>query len=120
MRRGGVLFETLGPGDLCAVELVEGDYFVVKILVMDDGIVHLRLYPDRFSERPFAVHEFELDLAPIHKSFGIPHLPLSAEDFATWRPGVVGHESVRPEELEGYELWRESHEVRSRSRVARP
>ena len=104
------MFEPLVPGDLCAVELVEGDYRVVKILVMDDGIVHLRLYPDRFSERPFGVHEFELDLAPIHKSFGIPHLPLSAEDFATWRPGVVGHEAVRAEELEGYERWREAHE----------
>jgi hypothetical protein len=104
------VLKPLGPGDLCAVELVEGDYHVVKILVMDDGFVHLRLYPDKFSERPFAVDPFELDLVPIHKSFGIAHLPLSAEDFATWRPGVVAHEAVRAEELEGYELWQEAHE----------
>jgi hypothetical protein len=104
------VLKPFGPGDLCSVELVKGDYRVVKILVMEDGIVHLRLYPDKFSERPSAVDPFELDLVPIHKSFGIAHLPLSAEDFATWRPGVVAHEAVRAEELEAYELWQEAHE----------
>jgi hypothetical protein len=112
------VLKPLGPGDLCAVELVEGDYHIVKILVMDDGLVHLRLYPTKFSERPFAVDPFELDLVPVHKSFGIAHVPLSAEDFAGWRPGVVGHEAVRAEELEGYERWQEAHErslLRSRT-----
>ena len=108
----------MSPGDLCAVELVEGDYRVVKILAMRDAIVHLRLYADKFVERPFDVDPTALDLVPIHKSFGLAHLPLSAEDFATWRPGVVGHEAVRAEELEGYELWQEAHE-RSLSRSGR-
>jgi hypothetical protein len=110
----------LGPGDLCTVELREGDYRVVKILAIGDGVVHLRLYADKFVDRPFQVNPAGLDFVAIHKSFGIPHLPLSTEDFATWRPGVVGHVAVRAEELEGYEIWREAHErVQSRSGRAR-
>jgi hypothetical protein len=110
----------LGPGDLCTVELREGDYRVVKILAIGDGVVHLRLYADKFVDRPFQVNPAGLDFVAIHKSFGIAHLPLSSEDFATWRPGVVGHEAVRAEELEGYEIWREAHErVQSRSGRAR-
>jgi hypothetical protein len=105
----------LVPGDLCTVELDAGEFRVVKILAMRDGMVHVRLYADKFVERPFQVDPAQLDLAVIHKSFGIPHMPVSAEDFATWRPGVVGHEAVQAEELEGYELWREQYE-RSLSR----
>ena len=103
-----------GPGDLCTVELEAGEYRVVKILSMADGIVHVRLYPDRFVDRPFEVEPSQLDLAAL----GIPHLPVNAEDFATWRPGVVGHEAVRLVELEGYDLWREAYE-RSLSRSGR-
>lgn len=114
------MFKPLGPGDLCTVELDEGDYRVVKILAIGDGLVHLRMYADQFVERPFDVDPTELDFVPIHKSFGIPHLPLSAEDFATWRPGVVGHDAVSAGELVGYEYWLEAHEpVRSRSGRAR-
>ncbi len=53
-------------------------------------------------------------------TFGIRHLPVSAEDFATWRPGVVGHEEVRADELEGYEIWRAAYEARMKLRLARP
>jgi hypothetical protein len=114
------VFEPLGPGDLCTVEFGQDDYRVVKILAMGDGVVHLRLFADKFVERPFAVAPAELDHVAIHKSFGLAHLPLSSEDFATWRPGMVGHEAVRAEELEGYELWREAHErFSSRSGSAR-
>jgi hypothetical protein len=101
------------------VEFGEGDYRVVKILVLEDGVVHLRLYADKFAERPFEVDPAELDHVAIHKSFGIAHLPLSTEDFATWRPGVVGHEAVRADELEGYEIWREAYEARMKPGRAR-
>jgi hypothetical protein len=100
----------LDSGDLCSVQLAEGDYRVVKILALRDGIAHLRLYADRFAERPFAVDPTELGRGGIHESFGIPHLPLNAEDFATWRPGHVGHEEVRADELSAYLRWREHHE----------
>jgi hypothetical protein len=85
----------LGPGDLCAVELREGDYRVVKILAMGDGMVNVWLYADKFVDRPFEVNPAQLD----GKSFVTGRLSVSAEDFATWRPRVVGHEEVRSEEL---------------------
>ena len=112
------MFKPLGPGDLYTVELVEGDYRVVKILAVVDGTVHLRLYTDKFAERPFEVEPTALDQIPIHKSFGLAHLPLNAEDFATWRPELVGHEEVQADELSAYLLWREHHErslLRSRT-----
>jgi hypothetical protein len=101
-------------GDLCAVEWDEGDYRAVKILAIEDGIVHVRLYADKFVERPFQVDPAQLDLGMIHKSLGIAHLPVSAEDFAAWLPGVVGHEAVQSEELAEYELWRQDQDARGR------
>ncbi len=110
----------LGPGDLCSVELDQGEYRVVKILAMADGIVHVRLYADRFGERPFEVDPGQLDLGATDKYFGIRHLPVSAENFATWRHGAVGHEDVRADELDGYEIWQAAYEARMKLRLARP
>jgi hypothetical protein len=108
------MFDTMGPGDVCAVEWSEEEYRLVKILAMEDGIVHVRLYADKFVDRPFEAGPDVVSHGLIHTSFGIPHLPLSADDFAAWLPGVVGHEDVRPEELEGYELWHEDYEARNK------
>ena len=102
------------PGNLCAVEWNEGDFRAVKILAMEDGFVHVRLYADKFVERPFQVDPAQLELGMSHKSFGIPHLPVSAEDFVGWLPGVIGHEAVQPEELAAYELWRQNQQARRR------
>jgi hypothetical protein len=106
------MFDEMRPGDLCAVEWSEEDYRLVKILAMEDGIVHVRLLAEKFVDRPFEANPDVVAHGLVHTSFGIPHLPLSAEDFAAWLPGVVGHEAVRPDELEGYELWREDYEAR--------
>ena len=102
----------MGPGDLCSVEFDEGEYRVVKILATGDGMVHVRLYADRFGERPFHVDPARLDQGATDKYFGIPHLPDSVENFATWRPGAVGREDVREDELEGYAIWRAASEAR--------
>ncbi len=91
----------MGPGDLCSVEFDEGEYRVVKILAMGDGMVHVRLYADRFGERPFQVDPARLDQGATDKYFGIPHLPVSVENFATWRPGAIGHEDVRERRARG-------------------
>ena len=88
----------MGPGDLCSVEFDEGEYRVVKVLAIGDGMVHVRLYVDRFGERPFQVDPARLDQGATDKYFGIPHLPVSVENFATWRPGAIGHEDVREHE----------------------
>ena len=94
------------------MELDAGEYRVVKILAIGDGMVHVRLYADRFGERPFQVDPAQLDQGATDKYFGIRHLPVSAENFVTWRPGVVGHETARAEELEGHEIWQEAYEAR--------
>ena len=78
------------PGDLYSVEWGDADYRVVKILSVEDGLVHVRLYADRFVDRPIDVEASVLELG---------HLPLSAEDFAAWSPRVIGHALVEPDEL---------------------
>ena len=90
-----------------------------QILAIGDGIVHIRLFADRFGERPFQVDPAQLDQGPTDRYFGIRHLPTSVETFATWRPGAVGHEDVRADELDGYEIWREAYEARMKLRLAR-
>lgn len=82
------------PGDLCSVEWGDADYRVVKILSVTDDVFHLRLYADRFVDRPVDVQASELELG---------HLPLSAEDFAAWVPKVIGHAPVERDELEWVE-----------------
>ncbi|MGH2922318.1 MAG: hypothetical protein ACRDKU_09655 [Gaiellaceae bacterium] len=88
----------MAPGELCSVEWGVGNYRVVKILVVEDGLVHLRLYANRFRERPFTIDPSELRLA-------VEHVPLEAQDFAAWIPGVIGYEPVEPEELARFEIW---------------
>ncbi len=95
-------------GDLCSIDSGDGSYGVVKILKLEDGIAHLRLYANSYEQRPTEVDPASLTLGTIHdESFGLGHMPVAEEEFlATWRPEVVGHTELEPDELEGYEIWR--------------
>ena len=96
-------------GDLCSVESGDGTYGVVKILKLELEIVHIRLYRNKFEERPRAIDPATLELGTIYDdSFGIGHLPLGAREFDAWAPRVLAHAAVEAEELEGYEMWREA------------
>jgi len=72
--------------------------------------VHIRLYKEKFASRPDCIDATGLSLGTINDEhgFGIGHLPLSARNFARWEPVIIAHEGVSSEELEGYNLWKES------------
>jgi hypothetical protein len=96
-------------GSVCTVNDGEGSYRVAKVLVVDDFGVHIRLYKDKWKERPDRVDLRTLSLGSIHDKdgFGMGHLPLTKRSFAAWKPVVVGKQEVTKEELEGYEMWKE-------------
>jgi hypothetical protein len=106
----GSVFEA---GDLVSVVTDDGKFGVVKILAVDSNGVHVRLYVQRYEERPEAAQIEALDTAPFgpehEQPFSAGHLPLSGSSFAGWEPEIVsrGHQ-VEAEELEGYRLWEEA------------
>ena len=98
-------------GDLCSIVSGQGGYKVAKILKLEDGIVHVRLYANRFDERPANVDPDDLELGVIDdESFGIGHLPLASSEFEAWQPQTIAHHPVQPDELDGYEEWRQAAE----------
>ncbi len=96
-------------GTLYTVDDGEGSYVVAKILVVDDRGVHVRLYKNKWKERPKSVDTSLFSVGTVHDKdgVGIGHLPLSKRAFAAWKPSVIGHQEVKKEELEGYEMWKE-------------
>jgi hypothetical protein len=96
-------------GGLYAMEAEGGGYQVLKILKIDDGGVHVRLYSNRFEDVPESVDEDTLYMVGIDhgpdEELGIGHLPLSRQSFSSWGARFVQQSTVSPEELEGYEMW---------------
>ena len=101
------------------VALVEGGLYVfpsngrcgiLKVLKFEAEIVHVRLYKNKFSAVPAKIEPKSLELGSINDKdgFGIGHLPLTNETFHSWEPQFLQHTLVEPEELEGYEAWKES------------
>ena len=96
-------------GMLCTVDDGEGFYRVAKVLVVDHRGVHIRLYKNRWKERPQTVDVTSLTVGSIHDTdgFGMGHLPLTKRAFAAWKPISIGEQPVQKEELDGYEIWKD-------------
>ena len=86
------------PGGVYACDGGNDDFSVVKVLAVQDGAVHARLYKERFATRPQAVDPAMLTIA-------IGHVPLALEGFAGWHPILLAREPVVDAELEGYRQW---------------
>ncbi len=86
----------------------EGFFQVVKILALDDFIVHLRMYRNRFSQRPtdidLATLIWDIDMNDM-TSLGIGHFPLAKDGFWEDEPVFIKQVPVSEEELEGYRIW---------------
>ena len=83
-----------------------------SVLAIDDGGVHVRMYSNRHDARPAVVDESKLHLAGFDRSpgedIGVGHLPMSHKTFKAHKPVFIQQSRVAPEELEGYEMWREA------------
>lgn len=99
----------LKAGAICTVDDGDGKFGVVKILVIDDEIAHIRIYKNKYDQRPASIDLKTLSLGSINDKdgFGIGHTPLARKGFEDWKPVVINYEEVNKEELEGYEIWKE-------------
>lgn len=99
-------------------ELFEGGYYsivdgtrfgIAKVLKLDPEIVHVRIYKEHFPQRPRAIDPAQLTLGTMFDKdgFGMSHLPLRTESFLLREPFFITHSEVKPNELKGYELWKE-------------
>lgn len=99
-------------------ELFEGGYYsiedgeifaIARILKLEPGIVHVRIYKEHFQQRPRAVDPAQLTLGTIHDSdgFGIGHLPLRMEKFMSRVPQFLTYTELDSRELEAYAVWKE-------------
>lgn len=84
---------------------------VVKVLVVGHHAVHIAMYSNLFPVHPTRVDERTLTILPITLN-GVPatdmaHLPLTQKAFGALDPIFIQQSSVRPEELEGYQMWDE-------------
>lgn len=99
--------ETILLGGLYASRDSDGQYRISKVLALDERIVHLRSYADRFAQLPEQIHSGELSLGGLGSgdAFAIGHFPLAREAFEHETKILLGHEEVTYEELDGYRIW---------------
>ena len=112
-RRSKVSASSFEPGDLVSVVTDDERFGVVKVLAVDRGGVHARLYVQRFEARPGAEEVGELSTAPFgpeyENPFSIGHMPLSHQTFAAWQPVLIRPgASVDEDELDGYRMWQDA------------
>jgi hypothetical protein len=100
-------------------ELFEGAYYSMidgeafssaKVPKLEPEIVHVRIYKQHFPQRPRSIDPATLTLGTIHDKdgFGMGHLPLRLATFLNSEPAFLTHGEVKPEELNGYNLWKET------------
>jgi hypothetical protein len=91
--------------------IIDGDDFsIAKVLKLEPEVVHVRIYKQHFSQRPRSIDPGALTLGSIHDKdgFGMGHLPLRLATFMESDPIFLTHSELKPEELAGYNLWKES------------
>lgn len=104
----------LKVGGLYSVDDGEGSFRVIKILVLGDSAVHVAIYANKFPTRPTTIDPSALTFGSIDdeniedEGIGMMHLPLAREAFERDRPVFLSRTSVTEEELEGYNIWKET------------
>lgn len=101
----------LVEGGLYSTKNDNGSYSVLKILKLDDGGVHVRLYSNQFPTPPAKVDETTLYMVGVdrksNETLGMGHAPISKRSFEGWKATFIQQSTVKDEELEGYKIWLE-------------
>ena len=97
-------------GGVYATQDADGSWRVVKVLALEEGIVHLRSYANKFGQQPTEADLPKLTLGRVGDpgGFGIGHFPLAREGFEREKRVLIKVEPVREDELEGYKLYLEA------------
>jgi hypothetical protein len=97
------------PGSICSIESGDGTFGVVKVLVINDEEAHIKIYANKFAERPTEIDVKTLVMGSILDGgdFGIGHVPLERKGFDNWKPIEIAFEAVTEDDLVGYKMWRD-------------
>lgn len=95
-------------GSICIVNNGDGQFGIVKILVIDDEIVHVKIYKNKYTQPPTAVDISTLSIGSVYDEdgFGVGHLPVDKKVFDSWSPVAMAFDEVTNDELEGYGIWK--------------
>jgi hypothetical protein len=85
----------------------KGAFGAVKLLRVDDGGVHIRLYGNVWQERPVSIdlEELTLDRASDQSLQSIGHMPVVRASFLAMGPRLIVCAPVTDTELDGYSMW---------------
>lgn len=97
-------------GGLYSILTNSGKYKIAKILELDEGGIHLRVFENSFDERPRKVDFKTLTLGKFGgEEFSAGHIPVLDEVFTRAAPSFISKSTVSKDELEGYYIWRDSN-----------
>ena len=114
-------------GGVYSVAVDGRGYAVARVLATGRRSVHVRVYSNRYRDRPKTMERSQLFLAPAPDlsdaalnathpdtrpdpgAFAIGHLPLRRASFAAWRPQLIRVEPLEPADLADYRVWRASN-----------
>lgn len=101
-------FNDLKPGDVCSIENDSASFGVMKILAIEDSVFHIKIYRNKYPQRPEQTEISELTIEPdtANLNFGIPHLALTKNSFSKWKPKFIRNENVTEEEVTFLNIWK--------------
>jgi hypothetical protein len=96
-------------GGVYASKGEDGVYRVSKVLAFERGVVHVRLYKNKFQSLPQLSDLSKLSLGGFGdpEGFGIGHAPIAKEGFLRDSPVLLKKDTLSAEELEGYKYYLE-------------
>ncbi|MBO9202800.1 MULTISPECIES: hypothetical protein [Niastella] len=101
--------DMIKAGSICTIDDGEGKFGVVKVLVINDQEAHIKIYKNKYDQRPSKIDLKTLSLGSINDkdgNIGIGHVPLERKGFDSWKPVIVDFEEVTKDDLVGYEFWK--------------
>ena len=125
--RGALIVRT---GGVYSIAVDARGYAIARVLATGRRSVHVRVYSNRYGDRPAAIERSQLFIAPppdlsraalnaTHPeqrpdpgAFAVGHLPLRRDSFAAWRPRLIRVEPLEPADLEDYRTWRATRKAR--------
>lgn len=87
--------QVLKPGGIYGLQRSNGSYGLVKILVVEPNVIHIRSYTNKYTALPTSVDEDSLQ-------YSVGHTPVEAKAFLMNRLTLVKQGQVTGEEMEGY------------------
>ncbi len=88
-------------------------YNVLKLLKIDDGGYHIKVYSNIFPDMPVEIDETALVIVGLldkqpNTDPGISHVPIAKQNFESWKLTFIQHGQVVEDDLEGYYVWKET------------